>query len=106
MSQYEKLSTIVIGLKDRQPDLVIFGYDTCPFTARSIQTVKNRSTKCSNEHKVVALVTVTRTQGTAWKKKLNVSPHTTFPMVFLRQPSGKMHYIGGSTDLSDHVNNC
>lgn len=103
MVHFHHVVSHVHELKNSEPNVVIVGYDDCPFTRRAEQLVNNNPS-CRKKLPKVALITFKRVSGPEMRKQLH--HQGTFPVIFVKNSEGQMTFIGGSTDLEQHMQAC
>jgi glutaredoxin len=95
---YEKVVPIIPELKDKKYEVVIVGYEMCPFSKMSQSALHDLPS--AKGHSV--FVSVDR--GSQAEDNIRTALHYsgTFPLVFVRQ-NGHMVHVGGGLDFVKYV---
>lgn len=104
MVHYHHVVSHVHELKETKPNVVIVGYDDCPFTRRTEQIV-NQNPSCRTKLPEIALITFKRVSGPQMRKQLH-HQEGTFPVIFIKNNDDDMEYVGGSTELEQYMQAC
>jgi glutaredoxin len=91
--KYEKVEEYIPELRNTEYTIVIIGYKTCPYSKKALRAVETVP-EWSENYKFIGY-----DFGETGPLKEDLGYEGTFPMCFVRDETGKVHHIGGGTEL-------